>query len=49
MLSVEGANGPLVTFSICYFEHIFRRLIGSQSVAVLSTTTLVLRLAKVTS
>ena len=33
MLSLEGANGPLVTFSICSFEHPFHGLIRSQSTA----------------
>ena len=31
MPSLEVANGPLVTFSICCFEHPFHRLIRSQS------------------
>jgi len=33
MLSLEVANGPLLTFSICYFEHLFHRLIRSQPAA----------------
>jgi len=33
MLSLEGGNEPLVTFSDCSFEHLFHRLIRSSAAA----------------